>query len=279
MSMMEKVGAKIPDRVYGYLAPAYWWLHPGRDYTKIKRINGVYLVTGKDYKFWVPYARDARPDKKEQFYNHGFERYYKVTKDDVVLDLGSHTGVFVYEVHNRCKHIYCVEPDTECLELNTKDMKNVTIIPKATSNKKGKATFYVGKSKTQSGLFESVTNPNKKQRTFTNTIEVDIDTLDNMFKGKQVDVIKADIEGAEIDTLLGATETLKKAKYVAIASYHILDGESTTNRVKKILEDNGFKTTVAEQPVDVTYGWKPEVKIKRYYKYEINKEIKELDSA
>ena len=264
MTIMEKIGAKIPDNVYAKFAVPYWKLSSKNDIIKIEKGNNIYHVIAKNYNLWVPYARDSRPTKELQFENHGFERFYTIQSNDVVLDLGAYNGIFAYTIYDRCKHIYCIEPDPlglECLKLNAEQMKNVTIIPKAVANKKGIAKFYVGRSSTQSSLFSSVTNPDKKQRTFINTVEVEVDTIDNMFKDIKIDVIKADIEGAEIDMLLGATNTLKNVKYVAIASYHELDGQSTTKRVCKLLKDNGFRTAVAEEPVDVSYGWKPGLKL------------------
>jgi len=261
-STMEKIGAKLPDSIYTKFAVPYWKLSSKNDIVSVKKANGIYHIIGNDYDFWVSYARDSRPTKKLQFQNHGFERFYKIQPNDVVLDLGSYYGAFAYTIHNRCKHIYCIEPDPialKSLKLNIEKIKNATIINKAISNKKGKAKFYVGKSSSVSSLFYSVANPDRKQKEFIDSFVVEVDTIDNIFKNIKVDVIKADIEGAEIDMLLGATKILKNVKYAAIASYHVLNGESTTKRVCKLLKDNGFNTAVAEEPMDISYGWKPEL--------------------
>ena len=46
----------------------------------------------------------------------------------------------------------------------------------------------------------------------------------------KIDVLKMDIEGAEIEAIQGSKETLKRSKVnVTIASYHIVDGKTTSH--------------------------------------------------
>jgi len=52
-----------------------------------------------------------------------------------------------------------------------------------------------------------------------------------------------DIEGAEIEAIKGAKKTLKNnTANLAIASYHILDGEKTHFKLEKMLQKLGYKT-------------------------------------
>jgi hypothetical protein len=45
--------------------------------------------------------------------------------------------------------------------------------------------------------------------------------LDDLLSQQKIDLIKMDIEGAEIDTLLGLAETIKSNKpFLAISTYH-----------------------------------------------------------
>lgn len=52
-------------------------------------------------------------------------------------------------------------------------------------------------------------------------IEVEADSIDNVLSGNKVTYIKLDVEGAEIETLKGAIETIRAQKpKMAISIYH-----------------------------------------------------------
>jgi hypothetical protein len=49
-------------------------------------------------------------------------------------------------------------------------------------------------------------------------IEVDVNTLDNLnlFPNETIDLIKIDVQGSELDILIGGSKTTKRAKYVLL---------------------------------------------------------------
>ena len=74
---------------------------------------------------------------------------------------------------------------------------------------------------------------------------------------KKVDFIKMDIEGAELAALEGAIKTLTSNNLqLAIASYHIVDGQQTFMKLEEQLGRLGYKTETAFPPWLVTYAWK-----------------------
>lgn len=59
---------------------------------------------------------------------------------------------------------------------------------------------------------------------------------------KAVDVVKMDIEGAEIEALTGMRETLSQFKpVVLVQAYHIRDGARTYGRCETILRELGYR--------------------------------------
>ena len=73
----------------------------------------------------------------------------------------------------------------------------------------------------------------------------------------KVDVIKMDIEGAEIEAIQGAEETLKRNyAYVAIASYHIVNGKTTSIFLENYLSKIGYKAKSDFPKHLTTYGKK-----------------------
>ena len=66
-----------------------------------------------------------------------------------------------------------------------------------------------------------------------------------------------DIEGSEIQALDGAKETLLKNNLnIAIASYHIVNGEKTCIALEKKLKSLGYETHTGYSQHLTTYGWK-----------------------
>ncbi len=79
-------------------------------------------------------------------------------------------------------------------------------------------------------------------------IEVDVVSLDDelsALKIRKLDFIKMDIEGAELEAIKGAKEILKNNRVnLAIASYHIIDGEPTYFKLRELLSNMGYYTEI-----------------------------------
>ena len=69
-------------------------------------------------------------------------------------------------------------------------------------------------------------------------------TIDNWVKNNNVhrlDLIKMDIEGAEIEAIEGCVETIKTLKpKFAIASYHIIDNQPTYIKVEEFFKKMNY---------------------------------------
>jgi FkbM family methyltransferase len=261
---IKRIGATIPDRIYPVFAMPFWLIHPRCRSALVVPSHGIYHIIRKDCDFWLPSPKAGQ--RPCTYDDHGYERFYKIRREDIVLDAGAYIGMFTKSVVNRCKKVICIEPyskNIQCLRLNCKDFNNIQIVPKALSDKKEKQKLTLTRGYSANTLVDNIQRPDGSHFNNVGDNYVDVDTLDNIVSElglKKVDFIKMDIEGGEIDALKGAEKTLQKTKYVAIATYHIIDGEKTTDRIRNILEENGFVTKVDEEPMDVTYGWKPTLK-------------------
>jgi len=79
---------------------------------------------------------------------------------------------------------------------------------------------------------------------FEETVDVtSLDTWAAQEKIEELDLIKMDIEGAEIEALAGATETLKRFRpQILLQAYHIRDGVRTLERCLTLLEGLGYSS-------------------------------------
>ena len=134
------------------------------------------------------------------------------------LDIGANTGQFVTEwrkIFPDCE-VTSIEPNPHC-EKGLKKL-GVKYLQCAVSDKIGKLELIVPKAK-----------PNSKGASFYKEIKfnsipddqilkitVPVTTLDTLFPTKKFDVIKIDVQGAELDVINGGVATLTNSPYIII---------------------------------------------------------------
>lgn len=138
--------------------------------------------------------------------------YFDLNKG-IFLDIGANVGKFSILVGKKLGEngkVFAFEPEINNLKILKKNIlinkiKNIEIIPLACSDKKGFADFFIDLN--SSGGHSLYKNKSSKK------ISIETDTIDHFLKNnniKKVDLVKIDVEGAEILVLKGAKETLKK---------------------------------------------------------------------
>lgn len=156
----------------------------------------------------------------------------KLDKGDIVLDCGANIGLFSTIAAQKECMVFAFEPVPETAryleELADKISDRVQACRSALSDQTGQTVFYVQNDDLLGASMYAADN--MKHREYT----VDMDTVDHFAEQNnlpRVDFIKADIEGAERNMLLGARETIKKYKpKISICTYHLEDD-------KEVLED------------------------------------------
>ncbi len=154
-----------------------------------------------------------------------------LTEESVVIDVGGnrgrHTDVYLNEL--KCKKVLVFEPVPEMIKIlndRFKDHDSYQLRAKALSAEAGRSTFAVNRNAyEESGLKERVFHdPENKQ---VDMIDVDVSTIDTELQGiERVDYIKIDTEGAEVDILLGARETIAVHRPILSIEYGYLSYES-----------------------------------------------------
>jgi len=207
-------------------------------------LNGLKLLFGED-------------EYTELFYPlRGYIRFCSIKEGDIVVDGGAFNGVFsVYagKIVGEKGKVYAFEPNPRNMEnldrnLRLNNLNNVVIVKEGLWNKK--TTLSISNEESLSSVFSKSND----------RIEIEVTSLDyfaqkNNIKG--IDFIKMDIEGAEIQALEGAEEVLEKLNpFIAVASYHVVNGKKTYKEVEDRLRAAGYKAWTASIYHPTTYAKK-----------------------
>lgn len=179
---------------------------------------------------------------REIMIENAYEKYNKIKANDVVFDLGANIGIFSIKaasIVGENGKIIAIEPEpknVKILKENTKNFKNVMVIPKAAGNSSGEIELTMG---VHSGAH--YINPIVKKEAKNKRISIEIDTIDNYIKDLGLEIIdffKIDIEGWEYEALKGAENSLNKIKFLVVASYHTINEQVI---ITEYLKSHNFK--------------------------------------
>lgn len=150
--------------------------------------------------------KEQNPDSPHSYHKEG----YGVKNGDVILDGGTAEGFWALENIEKAKHAYLVETDkgwVEALNYTFKDyQEKVNIIVKELGSRSARDNV----------------------------------TIDELNQEMKINYIKLDIEGAEIEALQGARETLSQDNTaLVVCTYH---NEGDLKKCDDILNKYGFET-------------------------------------
>lgn len=129
---------------------------------------------------------------------------------DVGANVGKLLAIFT-ELAPAGDHI-AFEPVPHLADALAARFPNVEIRRSATSNEAGRTTFVVHTGLESRSSLRSVGYSSSE----TETIEVAVERLDDVLGGREVDLLKIDVEGAEGLVLEGALDTLRKQRPVLL---------------------------------------------------------------
>lgn len=218
---LSKIASLLPNRYFLVrYAGGKIYLNLNESYLMVMRALGV-------YEYW----------KTKLFFN-------LLKEGMTVVDIGVNKGYFSLlfaKLMNDRGTVLSFEPDPDnCFWFRKSIQANryrcIKLYQYALSDKEGNAAFYLGEKSGWGSLFPS-------SRSTQQTISVRTRELDNVLKDEKinrVDVMKIDVEGADLLVLRGAERTLEKENIKLAID---VDVESLDERIRlfNFLESRGFR--------------------------------------
>ena len=142
----------------------------------------------------------------------------EIKKGDTVVDIGANIGLFTLffsKLVGTTGRVIAFEPDPENFDVLKKNIElneitNVTLVQKGVSNKNESVKLY---KSNVSGGHSLIKNEWAKEYTNIQTV-----TLDDYFRGEEIDMIKIDAEGFELEVIEGGKKLLENNKNMKIIS-------------------------------------------------------------
>lgn len=145
--------------------------------------------------------------------DHYFSKGIVKLDHEVFVDCGAFTGDTIQELlaRDNPKKIYAFEPD----EQNFASLRNKYI------NDSRVICLKKGAYSKHDVLSFAANNADASKITDFGDYKIEVDTIDNLVQCEKISFIKMDIEGAELDALKGAAQTIKENHpKLAISAYH-----------------------------------------------------------
>ncbi len=215
----------LPDRWRGWLSRSRW-------FTGLRELR-------RDLLFSRMTAMDVRDNEKmRRMYA------YVLRRGSNCVDVGAHSGDFLrlfLDLAPLGRHL-AVEPLPEYCGLLRRDFPQVQIEQVALSNKCGTANFtIVEKCAAWSGLRQS----DYPWATKTQVIAVHMATLDSLLPPDlKPDLLKIDVEGAELEVFQGSIETLRRHRPYLVFEHFVNAYRSygmNSSELWRLLADCGYR--------------------------------------
>jgi FkbM family methyltransferase len=223
------LGKKKKDRLYNekkisfraFLYKSIEFLHLDNSFLLI------FDMPKYNYKFYSLVTRNIPNFLIEDMYasmtaqEEDIREYFKPEKGDIVVDIGAAFGIYTIIASKRIGangKVIAIEAHPDSFDMLNRNVKlnkltNVTCLNYAVYSRKMKVKIYSN----YTIMSERVRGEKMKDK----FVEVNADTLDNLLQQggishAEVNWIKIDVEGAELDVLKGAYNTLSNSKDIAL---------------------------------------------------------------
>jgi FkbM family methyltransferase len=212
-----------------------------------KSLLGIYVPV-HDYKFWCRINREDftfMTIHKDDIIEH-----FCPKKGDVVVDVGAHTGLYTIIASKRVGisgKVISIEPHPQNFEILNRNIElnnlsNTITLNYGAYSSKAKLKLYLPGE--QHGFTVYNTLMPERANSVDKFVMVNTDTLDNLLAiaavdCKDVNWVKVDVEGAELEVLRGAVLILSQAQEISVLIE--IHGFENYPSLKTLLRSYGFQ--------------------------------------
>lgn len=192
---------------------------------------------------------------------HNWEKHYQLKEGDIFVEGGAFWGRYIRKASKQVGptgRVITIEPSPENIKIlkvliKAENLENVTLVEKALWSEPGRDLLFTqGNSASHQLKRLPGVQTGKPLPEGDGYVEVELDTIDNILAGlgiKYVDLLSADIEGAELGMLKGCEKYLseKRIRNIAVAVYHISD--EGKREFTSILREKGYEVSLEDEGI------------------------------
>lgn len=211
----------------------------------------VYILSDKGIKYKMR-AGTTDIDALHEIWVHNFytPKSFEIHKDDLVIDVGAHIGVFsVFASHFARKgNIYAFEPILENYIMLKENIainriQNINPINMAISDKSGEKEMYLNDFNTGAHSFSG--RSNKSRMAIVQAISLEDFVKQNHIE--QIDFLKMDCEGAEYEILYNCPDRIfRMIKKISMEHHHFGDNMNVF-ALARFLKEKGLRVEISTQ--------------------------------
>jgi len=193
-------------------------------------------------KYWNRYFPGTRWERGYRWtlnsymdYTEDFSRNIILSPGDTFIDAGANTGMWTIQASRHYRRVIAIEPTRSTLKILRKNLRinhirNVTVIPKALSDRVGVTRFYrwpgghMGNT-----LLKTPVNYSDDYGEAVETGSIETVSIDSL--GAMPDVIKLDVEGAETEAIRGGMQTISKFHPTLVIEIHRKENEQLIEKM------------------------------------------------
>jgi FkbM family methyltransferase len=248
LSLRFVVGKKVRDRLF----VRYGLDFPTFAYRLLKTIGLEKVLVlllhmpKQGYKFFCRINRDEILFMTN--HENDILEYFIPDEGDTVVDVGAHIGLYTIIAAKRVGptgKVIAIEPDPENFKILKKNillnqLSNVEYLECAAYSTKKKLKLFLPEVERGRTIFNTVMEDRVKS--YDDFIEVESNTLDNILNEKnvqRVNYVKIDVEGAELEVLKGAVNTLSSNKDLTLLIE--VHGEANYMPLLRIFKEHKFQ--------------------------------------
>lgn len=170
---------------------------------------------------------------------------------NVLIDVGANNGNFtklLRSIKPIDKVFFCEANANNLITLEKFKHKNDSIISSIISNKEGEERFFIYEKESTSSLFSFDENMKELSELNLKAVEervlnaITIDKLVEENKIKEIDLLKIDVQGAELKVLEGANNSLPRIKniWVEVSMKRVYKNTPIFSEIYEYLDHRGF---------------------------------------